>query len=183
MSIAGSRPVGAAGPRPIATSRTQLRGRGAAESAEQHQFGRFEALVDRLRARSESTHCAESLAATPEGQPPAYLEFPSSVPPRAVCRSFRSKPCWPEARTSSVRTSKLPPLPFRHLHETPPQWRHAGLLALGDPVYRRSRPVQRSRSSTRPRPAGERDHSRLQRRRRHSLSQGMSCYRTTAQFF
>ena len=69
---------------------------------------------------------------------------------------------------------------FKYLREQPRPDRHAGLLALGDPVYDAARQVERPQAAARPRPAGQRGRPRLQRRDPRPESRGMSCSPTTA---
>ena len=53
---------------------------------------------------------------------------------------------------------------FKYLREQPRPDRHAGLLALGDPVYERPDASSEPQAAARPWPAGQRGHTRLQRR-------------------
>ena len=106
--------------------RTELRRRPAAGSAD------LRPLVEKLRTQRLEP-LAKALGATADGQPAArrLIVLPS--------RAMAGIPDRGAARRDDTRTVSYAPSAtvFKYLREQPRPDRHAGLLALGDPVYER----------------------------------------------
>jgi hypothetical protein len=95
-------------------------------------LGDLKRLVDRLRTQRIDS-LAKALAATPEGQPPArkLIVLPSRAMAGIPVESLLAEG---ETKTVSYAPSATV---FKYLREQHPSERHAGLLAVGDPVYQR----------------------------------------------
>ncbi len=106
-------------------------------------------LIERLRTQRLEP-LAKALGATADGLPPAQtlIILPShdmaGIPVEALLAND-------DTRTVSYAPSATV---FKYLRERPRPDRHAGLLALGDPIYERPDKPKRPRAA-RPRPAGQ----------------------------
>ena len=133
--------------------RTELRSRPGASSAD------LRPLVEKLRTQRLEP-LAKALGATADGQPPArrLIVLPS--------RAMAGIPIEALLAPDDTRTVSYAPSAtvFKYLREQPRPDRHAGLLALGDPVYERPDKLERTQAAARPRPAGQHGRTRLQRR-------------------
>ena len=133
--------------------RTELRKRPGAGQAD------LRPLVESLRTQRIEP-LAKALGASADGLPPArrLIVLPS--------RAMAGIPVEALLAPDDTRTVSYAPSAtvFKYLREQPRPDRHAGLLALGDPVYERPDDVERTQAAARPRPAGQRGHTRLQRR-------------------
>ena len=87
-------------------------------------------LVERLRAQRLEP-LAKALAATPTA---CRRHAGSSSFPPGPWRASRSRPCSPPTTHGSLSYAPSATV-FKYLREQPRPDRHAGLLALGDPVY------------------------------------------------
>jgi hypothetical protein len=119
--------------------RTELRRRPGAGTAD------LRPLVEKLRAQ-RLVSLATALGASADGQPPArrLIVLPS--------RSMSGIPIEALLAPDDTRTVSYAPSAtvFKYLREQPRPDRHAGLLALGDPVY------ERSENSSDPKPLPDR---------------------------
>ena len=133
--------------------RTELRRRPGAGPAD------LRPLVERLRTQRLEP-LAKALGTTADGLPPArrLIVLPS--------RAMAGIPVEALLAPDDTRTVSYAPSAtvFKYLREQPRPDRHAGLLALGDPVYEHPDSVERPQAAARPRPAGQRGDTRLQRR-------------------
>ena len=118
-------------------------------------------LVEKLRTQRLEP-LAKALGATADGLPPArrLIVLPS--------RAMAGIPVEALLAPDDTRTVSYAPSAtvFKYLREQPRPDRHAGLLALGDPVYERPDTSSEPQAAARPRPAGQRGRTRLQRRER-----------------
>ena len=148
--------------------RTELRSRPGAGSAD------LRPLVEKLRTQRLEP-LAKALGATADGLPPArrLIVLPS--------RAMAGIPVEALLAPDDTRTVSYAPSAtvFKYLREQPRPDRHAGLLALGDPVY------ERPDKSSEPKPLP--DHGLLvnvvvpgSNAATHGLKPGMSCWPTTA---
>ncbi len=147
--------------------RTELRRRPGAGSAD------LRPLVERLRTQRLEP-LAKALGASADGLPPArrLIVLPS--------RAMAGIPIEALLAADDTRTVSYAPSAtvFKYLREQPRPDRHAGLLALGDPVY------ERPDTSSEPKPLP--DHGLLvnvvvpgSNAATHGLKPGMSCWPTT----